>query len=182
MKIIGLIGSLRKQSCNRRVFNAYKQLAAVHFDIEEAPIAEIPLYNQDVQEQGMPAAVTALAQQVAAAEGVVFFLPEYNYSIPGVLKNTIDWLSRCTPQPLYGKPCAIIGATPGKLGTARAQYHLRQVGVFLNIHWLNTPEVMIGQAYGLFDANGELQDSGTRDFLQTHAEAFTAFVGMYQGK
>jgi chromate reductase len=129
-------------------------------------IADIPLFNQD-DEQTLPPAVMEFKARVRAADAVLFATPEYNYSIPGVLKNAIDWASRPYGDNAWdGKPAAIFGVSPGKLGTARAQYHLRQVFVTLNIHTLNQPEVMIGNAGERFDAQGNLTDKETRVFLQ----------------
>ena len=125
--IVALIGSLRKDSVNRAAFNHYKQLAAKEFNIVEGEIKDIPFYNADDKE---PAVVTKLAQQIKDADGVIFFSPEYNYSVPGVLKNALDYLSRSDKQPFSNKPAVIVGASPGLLGTGRMQYHLRQIGVF----------------------------------------------------
>lgn len=168
-QVTAIVGSLRKQSVNRAVFEAYQELNSTVFELKEGSIADIPLYNQDIVEE--PPAVTALAQQLDASQGVIFFSPEYNYSIPGALKNAIDWLSRSALNPFDGKAAAIIGASPGNIGTARMQYHLRQVGVFLNLRFLNKPEVMIGQC-GDKIQEGKLVDERARTFLQKHAQAF----------
>jgi chromate reductase len=113
----------------------------------------------------MPDAVTALQAAIAQADAVVVATPEYNYSVSGVLKNAIDWISRTQPQPFINKPVGIIGASMGALGTARAQYDLRKIFVFLDAHVLNKPEVMIGAAHTRFDAAGKLTDEATRGFL-----------------
>ena len=122
MKIISLIGSLRESSYNRKIFLAYKELAAGQATIDEGSYAQFPIYNFDLHQEGFPEAVVQLGNQICAADGILFFSPEYNYSVPGPLKNAIDWLSRLTPQPFAGKPAAIIGASPGKIGTAN--WHL----------------------------------------------------------
>lgn len=96
---------------------------------------------------------------------MLFVTPEYNYSVPGGLKNAIDWLSRLSPQPFAGKPAAVMGASIGMLGTARMQYHMRQIGVFLDLHFINRPEVMVGQAAGRVDEAGHLNDDRTREFI-----------------
>jgi chromate reductase len=143
--------------------------------MEIADISKIPLYNQDENEKGFPDSVTKLVDQINAADCVVFSTPEYNYSIPGVLKNAIDWVSRSPDKPFNNKPAAIIGASPGKIGTARAQYHLRQVGVFLNIRFLNKPEVMIGECMSKYE-DGKLTDQGTIDYLGKMIEALREIV------
>lgn len=144
--------------------------------IDIAGIGDIPLYNDDVRVIGMPDPVLALAGRIAAADAVLIATPEYNYSIPGVLKNAIDWASRPPEQPFDGKPIGIIGASAGVLGTARAQYHLRQCFVFLNGHVMNRPEVMIGGAQNKFAADGSLTDAPTRDFMAAHLAAFRDWV------
>ena len=115
---------------------------------------------------GLSAAVADLRARIKAADALLIVTPEYNYSVPGVLKNAIDWASRPPEQPFDGKPIAIMGASPGALGTARAQYHLRQMFVFLNGMVLNRPEVMIGNAAQRFDAEGRLTDEKTREFVR----------------
>lgn len=165
LNILGISGSLRKGSYNTATLHAAIELAPPELKIEIADISQIPLYNADVQALGIPAPVEALAERIRAADGLLFVTPEYNYSVSGVLKNTIDWISRVKNQPLAAKPAAICGASMGALGTARAQYHLRQIGVFLDLRFLNKPEVMIGAAHERFDANGKLTHEPTRQFL-----------------
>lgn len=166
IKVLGISGSLRKDSLNTAALRAAIELAPADVEIEIADISDLPLYNDDVREQGYPPSVQRLREQVHAADALLFATPEYNYSIPGVLKNAIDWVSRPPAQPFAGKPAAIMGASPGAIGTARAQYHLRQVGVFLDLHFLNKPEVMIGSAGTRFGANGHLTDTATREHVQ----------------
>lgn len=144
---------------------AAADLAPAGVTMQIGGVGGIPLYDDDVRAVGMPASVLALAAQVAAADAVLIATPEYNYSIPGVLKNAIDWLSRCDPQPFRDKPVAIMGASPGAIGTARAQYDLRKVFVFLDAHVLNKPEIMIGGAAQRFDGVGVLTDAATRQFI-----------------
>ena len=143
MNITGIIGSLRNDSIHRQIFKHYREIAKEQFELVEGSIDGIPLY--DGENMSNPK-VAELAERVIASDGVIFFSPEYNYSVPGALKNAIDWLSRLDPQPLAGKPATIIGASPGNVGTARMQYHLRQVGVFLDLNFMNKPEVMIAGA------------------------------------
>ncbi|MET0378736.1 MAG: NADPH-dependent FMN reductase [Spongiibacteraceae bacterium] len=166
LKVLGISGSLRKGSLNTAALRAAIELAPADMQIDIADIADLPLYNDDVREQGYPPSVQRLRDQVRAADAILFATPEYNYSIPGVLKNAIDWVSRPPEQPFAGKPAAIMGASPGAVGTARAQYHLRQVGVFLDLHFLNKPEVMIGNSGARFDAEGNLTDTATREHVQ----------------
>ncbi|EAR08802.1 NADPH-dependent FMN reductase [Reinekea blandensis] len=172
MKIIGIVGSLRKDSLHRKVFNQYKELAKEHFELIDGEIAEFPMY--DGEHDDHPAVVT-LAEQIRSADGVIFFSPEYNYSIPGSLKNALDALSRQNPQPFAGKPAAIVGASPGNAGTARMQYHLRQVGVFLDLHIMNKPEVMISGAFSKLQ-DDVIVDEQTVEFLGLHAKSFAEFV------
>src|SRR5690606_14643975 len=139
--VLGISGSLRQHSYNTAALRAAMALAPAGMRIEAADIATIPLYNEDVRDQGWPAPVERLREQVRAADALLFVTPEYNYSVPGVLKNAIDWVSRPPEQPFAGKPAAVMGASPGRLGTARAQYHLRQSMVFLDVRLLNRPEV-----------------------------------------
>lgn len=174
-KIAVLIGSLRQASLNRKAFEKYQQLAKDTFTFEEISIADFPLYNFDITEHVMP----KIKQQIAAinkADGILFFTPEYNYSVPGVLKNAIDWLSRSEQAPFNNKKAAIVGVSPGNIGTARMQYDLRKIGVFLNMHFLHKPEVMIGQANSKFNDELELTDEATIDFLQQHINAFNTFI------
>ena len=170
-----LLGSLRRASLNRIVAETLPSLAPQGVRISQlGSIGDFPLYDQDVQDRGMPRSVLDMAEQIVAADGVIIVTPEYNYSVPGALKNALDWLSRVTPQPLAKKPLAIQTVSPGMIGGARAQYHLRQILVFLDAYVLNKPEVMIGQATSKFDVDkGTITDQGTRDFL---ARQITALV------
>ncbi|OUI85365.1 NADPH-dependent FMN reductase [Acetobacter tropicalis] len=166
-RFVTLLGSLRKASFNGIVARTLPDLAPEGVTITPlGSISAFPHYNQDVQDTDFPAEVLAMADQIRAADGVIIVTPEYNYSVPGVLKNALDWLSRVTPQPFAGKPLAIQTVSPGAIGGTRAQYHLRQSLVFLDAFVLNRPEVMIGQATGKFDTERlELTDQKTRDFL-----------------
>jgi chromate reductase len=140
-------------------------------------VGDFPLYDYDAQqEKGIPPAVTAMAEAIRAADGVIFVTPEYNHSVPGVLKNAIDWLSRLPDQPFAGKPVAIQSASPSLFGGLRAQLHLRHIFVFLDARALNMPEVIIPQVNLKIDASGELTDAATRGFLADQLKAFAAFV------
>jgi chromate reductase len=157
IKLVAFCGSLRKASFNRLALRAFIERLPQGASAETIEIGDWPLYNADVQAQGFPAQIQAANQKVAAADGIVFASPEYNYSVSGVLKNAIDWLSRFTPQPFAGKPMAVFGASGGPLGTARSQYHLRQMMVFLDGRFVNKPEVMIGAAPSKF-VDGKFTD------------------------
>jgi chromate reductase len=166
MKVLGISGSLRKGSWNTSVLRAAQGLAPAGMMIEIGTIADIPLYNEDVRAAGFPPSVERFRNQIVAADAVLIVSPEYNFSVPGVLKNAIDWASRPPNQPFDGKPVAIMGASGGLFGTARAQYHLRQMLIFLNAFPVNKPEVMIGQAQTKFDEAGNLTDEATREFIR----------------
>ena len=157
IKLVAFCGSLRKGSFNRLALQAFIERLPQGASVETIEIGDWPLYNADVQAQGFPAPEQAAQQKMMAADGIVFASPEYNYSVSGVLKNAIDWLSRLTPQPFAGKPMAVFGASGGPLGTARAQYHLRQMMVFLDGRFVNKPEVMIGAAQTKF-VDGKFTD------------------------
>jgi chromate reductase len=176
LKILGIAGSLRRGSFNAAALRAAQELAPAGMTIDIFHIAPIPLYDEDVKVQGFPPVVTDLRARIKAADGLLLATPEYNYSTSGVLKNAIDWASRPPEQPFDGKPIALMGASGGALGTARAQYHLRQMFIFLNAHVLNRPEVMIGGATSKFDAEGKLTDQATRDFLGTMLTSFKAWI------
>jgi len=177
--VISICGSLRAGSYNRMAMRLLPQLAPPGMSIAEAPsFAAFPLYNADIQNRsGFPAGVTALADAIRAADGVIFCTPEYNFSLPGGLKNAIDWVSRLPNQPFAGKPVAIQSASPGPLGGARVQYDLRRAMVFLDALTLNKPEVFIGACASKFDEKtGELTDTTTRTFMTQQLEAFAKFI------
>lgn len=176
IRILGIAGSLRQGSFNRATLRAAQELAPPGVEIDSFDIAPIPLYNEDVHQQGYPPPVADFRARIKAADGLLIVTPEYNYSIPGVLKNAIDWASRPPEQPFDGKPIGLMGASPGAMGTSRAQYHLRQCFVFLNGLVMARPEVMIPAAGGKFDAAGRLTDQPTRDFIAAHLAAFKAWV------
>jgi chromate reductase len=163
IKLVAFCGSLRKGSFNRMALDVFIKHVPVGTTVQTIDI-EWPLYNADVQAQGFPAPVVAAQQAMLAADGIVFATPEYNYSVSGVLKNAIDWLSRLTPQPFAAKPIAMFGASGGPTGTARAQYHLRQMMVFLDGRPVNKPEVMIGAAHTKF-VDGKFTDEAGAKLL-----------------
>ena len=166
VRILGIAGSLRRESYNRSALRAAAELAPEGASVETFELDGIPAFNQD-EEQNPPAKVTELKKRIREADAVLIVTPEYNYSIPGVLKNAIDWASRPYGDSAWsGKPAAIMGASVGTIGTARAQYHLRQMMVFLNMFPVNQPEVMIGNAHERFDAEGNLTDEATKEFIR----------------
>ena len=178
LHFVTLLGSLRKASVNGGLARALPSLAPPGVKITPlGSVGDFPLYNADVQAQGIPAAVEAMGAAIRAADGLIVVTPEYNYSVPGVLKHAIDWLSRLTPQPFAKKPVLIQSASPGALGGARAQYHLRQLFVFLDGRVMNLPEAMVAGAYGKSDtATGDLTDATTKEFLGKQLAAFAEFV------
>ena len=174
-RILGIAGSLRRDSWNRAVLRAAVELAPPGVTLDTFELGGIPLFNEDL-ESPLPAAVVELKQRIRSADAVLLVTPEYNYSIPGVLKNAIDWASRPYGDNAWeGKPAAIMGASVGSLGTARAQYHLRQMMVWLDMHPLNKPEVMIGNAAEKFGPSGQLTDRMTRQFIRHQLEALVAW-------
>jgi chromate reductase, NAD(P)H dehydrogenase (quinone) len=163
--ILGISGSLRKASYNSAALRSAQELAPGSTVISFADISAIPMYNDDVREQGLPPSVVNLVEQIATADAVLIATPEYNYTIPGVLKNAIDWVSKAPDQPFRHKPVAVMGASMGAIGTARAQYDLRKVFVFLDAYVLNQPEIMIAAAQTRFDADGRLTDEMARKLI-----------------
>lgn len=174
--ILGISGSLRRDSYNTAALRMAQELApeGVHIDI--ADISGIPLYDDDVRLNGNPEAVQRFRAQVAAADAILFATPEYNFSVSGVLKNAIDWASRPPDQPFQGKPVAIMGAATGIMGTTRAQYHLRQILVFLDAHPINKPEVMISKAAEKFDGAGRLIDEVSCGLVKDLITALAAWT------
>ncbi len=175
MKILGIAGSLRSGSIHTAILVAAQDLVPAGVTLEIAQLHDIPLYDGDMQErEGIPASVSALAAAIADADAVVIASPEYNFSISGVMKNALDWVSRVPDQPFALKPVGIVGASPGNVGTARMQYHLRQVLVFFNARTLNKPELLIARYHELFDDQLTLTDAATRqrlaEFLQALAD------------
>lgn len=160
IKLVAFCGSLRKGSFNRMALHAFIERVPAGVTVETIEIGDWPLYDADLQAKGFPDKVQAAQKAMLGADGLVLVSPEYNYGISGVLKNAIDWLSRMTPQPFAAKPVALFGASMGVLGTARAQYQLRQTLVFLDGRPVNKPEVMIAQAQNKF-ADGKLTDEAT---------------------
>lgn len=166
IKILGIADSLRKDSYNRFALQAARELLPPGAELTLAELHDIPVYNQDC-EGSLPAAVEEFKQLILDADAILFAVPEYNYSLPGGLKNAIDWASRPYGESAWtGKPAAVMGASVGSLGTARAQYHLRQILVTLDMPVVNQPEIMIANAEEHFDESGHLSDQPTRGFIK----------------
>ena len=180
IRILGIAGSLRRDSYNRAALRTATTLVPDGAMLETFDLAGIPVFNQD-EEHNPLATVVELKRRIREVDAMLFVTPEYNYSVLGVLKNAIDWASRPYGDSAWnGKPAAIMGASPGALGTARAQYHLRQMLVYLNRFPINQPEVMIGNAAARFDKEGNLTDATTQDFicqLLQHLVEWTRRIG-----
>jgi chromate reductase len=177
--VLVICGSLRKGSYNAALTRALPELAPPDMKLITAPpIGSFPLYNADVQDaSGFPAPVNELAEAIRAADGVLFVTPEYNWSMPGVLKNAIDWVSRLKDQPFKEKPVAIQSCSQGPLGGARMQYHWRMSMTFLNAFIFGTPEVFVGSAQNKFDKETlTLTDQATKDVIKTQLAAFAKFI------
>lgn len=162
-KIMAISGSLRRDSYNTAVLRAAQEIASNDVSIELADIGHLPFLNTDLKANEMPADVRHLAERVAAADALLIASPEYNHSLPGVLKNAIDWLSLAKPNPLAEKPAAILGVSTGAIGTARMQNHLRQILITQNTYIVNKPLVLVSQAAEKFDDGGRLVDEKTRE-------------------
>ena len=182
LNVISICGSLRKGSFNRMVMNALPGLAPAAMSIKEAPPFDaFPLYNADIQNStGFPAPVNTLADAIRAADGVIFVTPEYNFSLPGGLKNALDWVSRLQNQPFVGKPIALQSASPGPVGGARVQYDLRKMMCFLDALTLNKPEIFVGSvATRVDEKTGELKDETTRNLIKQQLESFAKFIARH---
>ena len=178
LNVVTISGSLRKGSFNTALMRALPGLAPADMRLSEAPPYDrMPLYNADIQANGFPAEVTTLADAIRKADAVIIVTPEYNWTIPGGLKNALDWVSRLENQPFKEKPVAIQSATGGPLGGARMQYHIRMALTFLNAFVFGTPEVFVGLAHTKFDPGTlELKDEPTRKVVTDQLAAFAKFV------
>lgn len=178
LRFVVMVGSLRKGSFNAAIARALPALAPEDVTISPLPsVGEFPPYNADVQAQGFPDIVTAAADAIRAADGAIIVTPEYNHTIPGMLKNAIDWISRLPNQPFVAKPVALESASQGLWGGLRAQLALRQMFVYLDGRVLNKPEIIIPQVQTKVDPGTlELTDPATRGFIADQLKAFAAFV------
>jgi chromate reductase len=176
MKVLGFAGSLRKGSFNKALLRAAVEMAHAPMEIETFDLEGIPPFNQD-DETKPPEKVKEFKTKIRGADALLIATPEANYSVPGVLKNAMDWASRPHGDSAFdGKPAAIMGASVGMIGTARAQYHLRQICVFLNMHPINRPEVMVGFAQDKIDEKGRLFDEPTRKRIGELLDALMAWT------
>jgi chromate reductase len=183
VRVLGIAGSLRKGSYNKMLLRAATELAPQGMELTTFErLADVPLYNADLDVDEGPEPVRALREALHGADALLIATPEYNYSIPGVLKNAIDWASRPpATSPLRGMPAAIMGASTGVSGTMRAQLALRQAFVFTQTYPLQAPEVIVARAADKFDATGRLVDEKTRDVLRQHLESLVAWTWKLRG-
>ncbi len=180
MNVCVLVGSLRKASFNRMLANALMSVAPPSMNLEIVEIGQLPLYNQDL-DTDPPAPWTAFRQRVKAADAVLFITPEYNRSVPAVLKNALDVGSRPYGSSVWDrKPGAVISSTPGAVGAFGANHHLRQSLVFLNVPTMQQPEAYVGRVDKLFDEHGQLTSDSTRKFLQEFVQAFANWVETFR--
>ncbi len=177
IRVLGVAGSLRLGSLNRALLRATAKIAPSGLTIDTFDLADVPLYNGDVEAAGDPTGVAAFKDAIRAADAVLFVTPEYNHGVPGVMKNAVDWASRpARDAALNGKPIGIIGASPGQTGTARGQSQLRQAFEFTNSYCMPQPEILVFRASEKFDANGDLTDAKTIEFLGKYLEALRAWA------
>ena len=182
IKILGVVGSLRKNSYNKTLMKTAIELTPPDAEIEVFDLEGFPAFNQDLENDPAPI-VKDFKRKIGAADALLFATPEYNYSVPGVLKNAIDCASRPHgDNPFSGKPVAIMSASSGRLGGARAEYHLRQTCVYLNMHPVNVPEVMLPQAQNHIDANGNLTNKETRALIKQLLEELVKWTRQLKAK
>jgi chromate reductase, NAD(P)H dehydrogenase (quinone) len=166
IKLLGISGSLREQSYNSGALSVVGSVLPEDMEFGVASLSDLPFFNADVEQRGFPAVVESFRRNVAAADALIFAVPEYNFSVPGVLKNALEWLSRPPNPPTNGKPCAVFGASVSPLGTARGQFHFRHICVSLNMIAVNTPHVDIANAKTKFDTQGRLTDQASIDLIR----------------
>jgi len=180
LNILGICGSLRAKSFNGYALKAAGQLMPEGMTLSITDYADIPFYSQDIQDQGFPASVVRLHEAIVQADGLLIASPEYNFSISGVLKNAIDWLSRMPGQSFKNKPVALFSATSGPLGGARSQYDLRKILGALEAQILQKPEIFMGVAQNRFDAEGRLTDAPTQKLLGDQMIAFQTWIARFK--
>ena len=166
IKLLGISGSLRAQSFNSGALSVVGSVLPEGMEFNVASLTDLPFYNADVEQRGFPAEVESFRRKVAVADALIFAVPEYNFSVPGVLKNALEWLSRPPNSPTNGKPCAVFGASVSPLGTARGQFHFRHICVSLNMIPVNAPHVDITNAKTKFDDQGRLVDQASVDLIR----------------
>jgi len=173
---VAISGSVRKESYNTMILKTLQKIAPANIVIEQISIADVPIYNFDLHENFYPASIEKMCTSIKAADAIIIVTPEYNYSIPGVLKNVIDFLSKHPTKPFDKKAVGIISASPSILGGVRAQFHLRQILVAINAITMNIPEVVITQVDTKFDVAGTLIDEKTKEFLEMFIDALADFA------
>ncbi len=176
VRIAGIAGSLREKSYNKAALRAVKELLPENVELEILDLSDIPMFNEDVEAEGTPDAVANFKEKLEKSDALLIATPEYNFSIPAVLKNALDWASRGKDSPLNGKPVAIMSASPSLLGGARVQYHLRQVCVSVNLYPINKPEVFIASAHKKFNEDGVLIDDRTKKLIKNLVETLVERV------
>lgn len=178
INVLGIVGSLRRESFNKALLRASQQLCPSRMTIEMYEgLGSIPPYDGDLENTAYPGVVEDFKGRIRAADGILIVTPEYNYGLPGVLKNAIDWASRPPDDSAWeGKPLAIMGASTGQGGTVRAQLQLRQVAIFLNMLPLNRPECLLSSAHTSFDTELNLTNEITRRFVQEELESFAQWI------
>ena len=182
-QVLGIAGSLRAASFNRALLTSAAEIAAPRLIVSIHDLGRVPLYNGDVEAAGVPDAVGELREALRRADALLIATPEYNHGVPGVLKNTIDWLSRPPRESaLDGKPAAILGASPGMTGTARAQTQLRQAFVFTNTYVMPQPEILVARAAEKFDPEGQLTDAPTRAALTRFLARFAEWIDRFAAR
>lgn len=182
LDVLACAGSLRRGSYNRALLDAAQQLAPDDMRISIFDLAGIPLYNQDVEDEGDPSSVVAFKDAIRASDALLIATPEYNHGVPGVMKNAIDWASRPPRDaPLDRKPVGILGASPGVTGSARGQSQLRQAFTFTNSYCMPQPEILVYRAHEKFDEDGRLTHEKTRAYLKKYLEALGAFARRVAG-
>jgi chromate reductase len=182
IRVAGIAGSLREGSLNKGLLRAAAELAPAGMEIQiYTRLGDIPPYNDDVFVKGDPEPVADMKKFIGGADALLIVSPEYNYGVPGVLKNAIDWASRPSGKcVLNRKPAALMGCSPGLGGTIRCQHALRQSFVFTETHVMSQPEIKIPSAAPLFDANSKLTDENTRQYVKKFLEAFAVWIGRFQ--
>lgn len=181
MNILAFAGSLRKQSFNKSLLRAAKEIAPEEMNLEIFDLEGIPLFNADLEAEGDPDSVTRFKEAIRGADGILVASPEYNHGMTGVTKNAIDWASRpAKDAPIAGKPVGVLGASPGATGTARSQDQLRQSLKSVKAHCMASPEILLFRAREKFDQEGNLTDDSTRKFLEKYVQAFADWVRKFQ--
>ena len=176
-RIAVVVGSLRKESINRKAANALSKIAPDSLELKIVEIRDLPLYDEDVEAAGAPDAWTRFREEITRSDAVLFVTPEYNRSVPGGLKNAIDVGSRPYGESVWaGKPAAIMSVSPGAIGGFGANHHLRQSLVFLDMPVLQQPEAYVGDGFNLFGEDGSVVKEGTEKFFRTFIEAFAAWI------